>query len=174
MPILPEFMRTLRTLTKDAGTILIFDEVVTGFRCSPGGAQQAMGITPDMTTLEEDFLPGLAGRRGVWPARHTGPAGFQAHQGEGIEKIAHPGTFNANPGVGRAGIANAGDPVEHRCQRQGQRAWRNDPQADERSVGGRRPEMAVHGSYSGFHVFTNPGNADITPSTFDPVKSIPT
>ena len=56
MPILPEFLQTLRTLTKDAGTILVFDEVVTGFRCSPGGAQQALGITPDMTTLAK-ILP---------------------------------------------------------------------------------------------------------------------
>src|SRR3954451_20383240 len=51
MPILPSFSQVLRDLTRQAGTILIFDEVVTGFRVSPGGVQAALGIIPDMTTL---------------------------------------------------------------------------------------------------------------------------
>jgi glutamate-1-semialdehyde 2,1-aminomutase len=51
--ILPEnnFLSEVRKITKDNGIPLIFDEVVTGFRVSPGGAQQYFGIKPDITTL---------------------------------------------------------------------------------------------------------------------------
>jgi glutamate-1-semialdehyde 2,1-aminomutase len=51
--ILPEpgFLEALREACTDAGTILIFDEVITGFRHGPGGAQERFGVTPDLTTL---------------------------------------------------------------------------------------------------------------------------
>ncbi|PPQ34701.1 aspartate aminotransferase family protein, partial [Rhodopila globiformis] len=51
MPIEPAFLQVLRDLTRQAGALLVFDEVVTGFRVSPGGMQAAVGITPDLTTL---------------------------------------------------------------------------------------------------------------------------
>ena len=47
----PEFLQATRRLTTQYGTILIFDEVITGFRLAFGGAQQRFGITPDMTTV---------------------------------------------------------------------------------------------------------------------------
>ncbi len=46
-----DYLQQLRSLTERAGTILIFDEVMTGFRLAFGGAQQYYGVTPDMTTL---------------------------------------------------------------------------------------------------------------------------
>ena len=46
-----EFLKTAREVTEKCGAILIFDEVITGFRLSRGGAQQRFGITPDMTTV---------------------------------------------------------------------------------------------------------------------------
>jgi glutamate-1-semialdehyde 2,1-aminomutase len=51
--ILPEpgFLETLREACTSAGTVLIFDEVITGFRHGPGGAQGRFGVTPDLTTL---------------------------------------------------------------------------------------------------------------------------
>lgn len=51
VPATPEFFRCLREETKNDGAILIFDEVMTGFRLAFGGAQQRFGIIPDMTTL---------------------------------------------------------------------------------------------------------------------------
>jgi glutamate-1-semialdehyde 2,1-aminomutase len=45
------FLQSLREITKENGTLLIFDEVMTGFRVSPGGAQELYGIKPDLTTL---------------------------------------------------------------------------------------------------------------------------
>jgi len=46
-----EFLKAARRLTAEYGAILIFDEVITGFRLARGGAQQRFGITPDMTTI---------------------------------------------------------------------------------------------------------------------------
>ncbi|MGC2203108.1 MAG: aminotransferase class III-fold pyridoxal phosphate-dependent enzyme, partial [Stellaceae bacterium] len=51
LPIDPPFLNALRELTRQLGVVLIFDEVVTGFRVSPGGAQARYGIRPDLTTL---------------------------------------------------------------------------------------------------------------------------
>ena len=174
MPILPEFLSTLRTLTKDAGTILIFDEVVTGFRCSPGGAQQALGITPDMTTLAKILAGGLPGGAVCGRRDILDLLDFKRTKAKGIEKIAHPGTFNANPVSAAAGIATleilSTTDANAKANAYGEtlRQRMNEVLEDEGL------KWAVHGSYSGFHVFTNPDNADISPSTFDPVPFIPT
>lgn len=60
--ILPEknFLSEIRKITKDNDVPLIFDEVVTGFRISPGGAQQHFGIKPDITTLAKALGSGFA------------------------------------------------------------------------------------------------------------------
>ncbi len=55
----PGFLETLRKLTKSCGIVLIFDEVMTGFRVAYGGAQQHFGITPDMTCLGKVIGGGL-------------------------------------------------------------------------------------------------------------------
>jgi glutamate-1-semialdehyde 2,1-aminomutase len=56
LPIDPPFLTVLRELTSQHRVLLIFDEVVTGFRFSPGGAQAEYGITPDLTTLAKTWL----------------------------------------------------------------------------------------------------------------------
>ena len=55
-----EFLHELRELTAQRGVVLIFDEVITGFRYSPGGAQQYYGITPDITTMAKIVAEGEA------------------------------------------------------------------------------------------------------------------
>jgi len=51
----------VRDLTAERGVLLIFDEVVTGFRYAPGGAQEYYGVTPDLTTLAKILAGGLPG-----------------------------------------------------------------------------------------------------------------
>src|SRR4051794_21797267 len=169
MPIRPDFLRLLRELTAASGTVLIFDEVVTGFRVSPGGAQAALGITPDMTSLAKILAGGLpggavAGRRDLLELLD-----FAATKAAGKEKIQHPGTFNANPLSAAAGVATleiirSGDACE-RANRFGEefRGRLNSVFAEER-VG-----WAAHGSYSGFHVWTNAEE----PGQFDAEAGIP-
>src|SRR5207249_11708670 len=47
----PRFLAGLRDVTRDSGSLLIFDEVITGFRIARGGAQELYGVTPDLTCL---------------------------------------------------------------------------------------------------------------------------
>jgi glutamate-1-semialdehyde 2,1-aminomutase len=106
VPIDPGFLKDLRQLTRDRGVVLIFDEVVTGFRYAPGGAQEYYGITPDLTTLAKIVaggLPGAAvcGRRELISRMAFGPdAGWNRTQ-----RVAQNGTYNANPLSAAAGIA---------------------------------------------------------------------
>ena len=74
----PEFLATLRRETERAGTLLIFDEVISGFRLAKGGAAQLFGITPDLATFGKVIGGGLpvgafGGRRDLM--RHLAPEG---------------------------------------------------------------------------------------------------
>src|SRR5215208_3618097 len=105
LPIDPNFLHALRRLTAEHSVLLIFDEVVTGFRVSPGGAQAAYGIRPDLTTLAKILAGGLPGGAVAGRKDILDLLDFQVTKGAGKEKIAHPGTFNANPLSASAGIA---------------------------------------------------------------------
>jgi glutamate-1-semialdehyde 2,1-aminomutase len=100
VPIRGPFLKALRELTAKNNQLLIFDEVITGFRVAPGGAQEAYGVKPDLTTLAKIVaggLPGgcLAGRADVVEQIASRP---------GRPKMRHPGTFNANPLSAVAGV----------------------------------------------------------------------
>lgn len=83
--ILPEknFLNDVRKITKDYEVPLIFDEVVTGFRVSPGGAQQFFGIKPDITTLGKALgngvtIAAVGGRREIMEKLTPGGKVYQA------------------------------------------------------------------------------------------------
>src|SRR5207248_370837 len=107
VPLDDGFLAGVRDLTRRYGALLIFDEVVTGFRYAPGGIQQLTGIVPDLTTLAKILAGGLpggavAGRADVMEAldfRADDPAWNR------FRRIHHPGTFNANPLSAVAGVA---------------------------------------------------------------------
>src|SRR5690606_10038802 len=61
VPLPPGFIAKLREITRETGVLLIFDEVITGFRWSRGGAQARIGITPDMCVLAKIVAGGLPG-----------------------------------------------------------------------------------------------------------------
>ncbi|MEE8442217.1 MAG: aspartate aminotransferase family protein [Dehalococcoidia bacterium] len=103
-PIYPSFLGDLREATQRHGVVLIFDEVVTGFRTSQGGAQARYGVTPDLTSLAKILgggLPGgaVAGKTDILDMiQHRDDPQWNANQ-----RIAHQGTFNANPLSAAAG-----------------------------------------------------------------------
>ena len=105
-PVLPEFLHNLREVTRDRGVLLIFDEIVTGFRVSPGGAQQLYGIVPDLTALAKVLgggLPGgaVGGRREILDLiEHRDDDVYDSNV-----RISHPGTYNANALSAAAGTA---------------------------------------------------------------------
>lgn len=90
IPPKPGFLETLREETKKAGALLIFDEVITGFRVSLGGAQQIFGVTPDITCLGKIIGGGLpvgayGGSKEIMD--HISPVG----------SIYQAGTLSGNP-----------------------------------------------------------------------------
>lgn len=105
IPAPPGWEAGLRELTQKYGALLIFDEVVTGFRVSPGGWQQVLGIRPDLTTLAKILAGGLpggavAGRADILALLEMRDPHWNRHQ-----RVRHPGTFNANPLSAAAAVA---------------------------------------------------------------------
>ncbi len=101
VPIRGAFLRAIRELTTKYGQLLIFDEVITGFRVAPGGAQAHYDVRPDLTTLAKILAGGLPG--GALCGRADVLAAIEFRPGQ--PKMRHPGTYNANPLSAAAGIA---------------------------------------------------------------------
>ncbi len=98
VPPEPGFLEFLRTATREAGALLVFDEVITGFRVARGGAQQLYGVEPDLTVLGKVLGGGL-------------PAAAFGGRREAMERIApagdvyQAGTLSGNPLAIAAGMA---------------------------------------------------------------------
>jgi len=102
VPLSFAFLAHLRELTRQTDTLLIFDEVISGFRWSPGGVQRAAGITPDLTTMAKIVAGGMPGGALGGSARVMSVLAIRP--GDGV-KVKHPGTHNAHPLSAAAGIA---------------------------------------------------------------------
>ncbi|HTE19360.1 MAG TPA: aminotransferase class III-fold pyridoxal phosphate-dependent enzyme, partial [Armatimonadota bacterium] len=92
----PGYLESLRRLCDELGILLIFDEVITGFRVAPGGAQEYFGVTPDLCTFGKAMAGGfpiacLAGRAELMELL--------------VKGVNHSGTYNANLLVTAASIA---------------------------------------------------------------------
>ena len=99
----PGFLQGLRKLTSDAGILLIFDEIVTGFRLAYGGAQEHYGVTPDMCTVGKIMgggypLAGLLGSEEVMSVYDRGAVSADSY----VDQI---GTLNGFPIACAAGLA---------------------------------------------------------------------
>ena len=104
MPIRQEFIIQLRELTERYKVLLIFDEVVTGFRISSGGAQKRFNIKPDLTTLAKILAGGLPGGAVGGKAEIMELISFHDdHKWDTSRRISHSGTFNGNPISAAAG-----------------------------------------------------------------------
>ena len=101
VPPEPGFLETLREKTREVGALLIFDEVMTGFRLAPGGAQDLFGVLPDLTALGKVLGGGLplaayGGRADIM--RLVAPEG----------PVYQAGTLSGNPLATAAGLAQLG------------------------------------------------------------------
>jgi glutamate-1-semialdehyde 2,1-aminomutase len=105
VPTAPGFLKTLREMTTRRRILLIFDEVITGFRCAPGGAQAYFGVTPDITTLAKILAGGLPGGCVTGRREIIDLLAFQPDDPTAQRKMLHHGTFNANPLSAAAGVA---------------------------------------------------------------------
>jgi glutamate-1-semialdehyde 2,1-aminomutase len=101
VPVRGEFLSGLRDICNRLGRVLIFDEVITGFRVSSGGAQKHYGVIPDLSALAKILAGGLPG--GCVAGREDILSHIEPRAGR--PKMKHPGTYNGNPLSASAGIA---------------------------------------------------------------------
>lgn len=102
IPAAPGFLAFLRKLCTDYGIVLVFDEIVTGFRLAYGGAQEAYGVTPDICTLGKIIgggfpLAAIAGRKDIM-------SHFDASIVGKDNSLMQLGTLSGNPIAARAGL----------------------------------------------------------------------
>jgi glutamate-1-semialdehyde 2,1-aminomutase len=170
LPIDPKFLTALRELTRRHSVLLIFDEVVTGFRVSPGGAQAEYGLRPDLTTLAKILAGGLPGGAVTGRKDILDLLDFQVTKAADREKITHQGTFNANPLSAAAGVA-ALEIVgtTDACASANHYADNLRRQVNEVFEEEHVP-WAAYGIFSNFHIFTNPDRHAIVPTRFNPLE----
>jgi glutamate-1-semialdehyde 2,1-aminomutase len=102
-PLPGGFLADVRRLADSSGTLLIFDEVVTGFRWAPGGVQAVSGVRPDLTVLGKILAGGMPG------GAVCGRADLMEQIGSsGPARVSHPGTHNAHPVCAAAGVTTLG------------------------------------------------------------------
>ncbi|HEX4309337.1 MAG TPA: glutamate-1-semialdehyde 2,1-aminomutase [Acidobacteriaceae bacterium] len=103
------YLESLRKLTTQYGALLIFDEVMTGFRVAFGGAQELYGVRPDLTTLGKIIGGGL-------PVGAFGGRADIMNQLAPLGTVYQAGTLSGNPLAMAAGIATVGYLREHRAE----------------------------------------------------------
>ncbi|MEM2320576.1 MAG: aminotransferase class III-fold pyridoxal phosphate-dependent enzyme [Candidatus Bathyarchaeia archaeon] len=104
IPTTEDFLKNLREVTRDNGVILIFDEVVTGFRDASGGAQERYNVIPDMATLGKILSEGYPGGAIAGGEEYMSLLEFREERRE-TRRVSHHGMFNANPLSAAAGNA---------------------------------------------------------------------
>ncbi|MBX3070211.1 MAG: aminotransferase class III-fold pyridoxal phosphate-dependent enzyme [Thermomicrobiales bacterium] len=121
IPLAEGTLASLRDLATKYGAVLLFDEVITGFRWAPGGAQERFGITPDLTTMAKIVAGGMPGGAVAGKAEIMEYLLFKDEPGWNAKKVIHPGTYNANPLAAIAGytcLTQCEDPaVQQTCDR---------------------------------------------------------
>src|ERR687888_876259 len=103
IPLPHGMLKRLRAATSRHGALLIFDEVITGFRWAPGGVQELSGVTPDLTALAKIVAGGMPG--GAVAGRANVMEHLEFRDEPGWRKVKHPGTHNAHPVSAAAGLA---------------------------------------------------------------------
>jgi glutamate-1-semialdehyde 2,1-aminomutase len=162
VPVAPAFVRSLRQLTEQLKIPLIFDEVITGFRCATGGAQQALNVIPDLATLGKIVAGGMHGGAVVGRADMMDLMDFRAAKAKGFEKIFHQGTYNAMPTTCAAAIAALEIIRDTDACERSIRYGRSLQDALNRVFADEGVNWISYGTFGGFHVFLNPRNLSTT------------
>jgi glutamate-1-semialdehyde 2,1-aminomutase len=102
VPLPAGLLADARRLADKHGALLVFDEVVTGFRWAPGGVQEISGVRPDLTVLGKILAGGMPG--GAVGGR-AAVMDLLSGADAGPRRVTHPGTHNAHPVSAAAGVA---------------------------------------------------------------------
>lgn len=106
IPFMETYLQKARDLTREYDVVLIFDEVITGFRWAPGGAQERFGVIPDMTTMAKIVAGGMPGGAVGGRREIMEMLAFKDQPGwNTTRKVRHQGTYNSSPVVSAGAIA---------------------------------------------------------------------
>jgi len=123
IPVEAGFLAELRAACDDASALLVFDEVITGFRFAPGGVQELSGVVPDLTCLGKVLAGGLPGGAVAGRAELLDLIAFTSNaERNRFGRVPHMGTFNASPPVAAAGattlrLLEGGEPCRVAAER---------------------------------------------------------
>jgi len=163
-----DFVRALRGLTEKYGTVWHIDEVVTGFRDSPGGWQATIGVTPDLSSLGKCVGGGLASGALVGRAEIMDTLKPKAPS---QDFLRHTGTWNANPLLSAAGVAACklyvGGEVQKRANQLGAYLRQKGNQAlKERGINGRLYGKSI------IHLYLGPIDYEPSDDTLPPTMDV--
>ena len=167
VPMAAEFVTELRRITEEQGILLIFDEVVAGFRANKGGAQAHFGLMPDLASLAKILAGGLPGGAVCGRKDLLDLLDFEETAKKGIEKIGHQGTFNANPLSSAAGVATLEIVENTDATDKAIAQARKLREQVNRVFAAEGVPWAAYGQFSEIHFFTNAPGLDIDPMNFD-------
>jgi glutamate-1-semialdehyde 2,1-aminomutase len=153
VPLPPGFCEKVRDLTTSNGSLLVFDEVITGFRWSQGGAQERLGVVPDLASLGKIVSGGFPG--GALVGREDILNMMIAVGRRPEDYVLHHGTFNGHPVSAAAGVATL---REVRAAAPHHRADQNARRLRD-AIQDKLAELSIagfcYGEASVFHVFLN-------------------
>jgi glutamate-1-semialdehyde 2,1-aminomutase len=162
VPLAPGFVAQVRELTARKNVLLIFDEVITGFRVAPGGAQQLLGVTPDLATFAKIVAGGFPGGAVAGRLDVMDSLTMRADREWNLKhRVPHQGTFNANPITAAAGLATLKLIAESDAIGQANRAADHLRSRLNEAIAEVGSNWVAYGEHSGFHIFSNPHNHDV-------------
>lgn len=154
IPLRPAFLHELRQATRSTGTLLILDEVITGFRVAPGGAQERFSVPPDLITMAKILAGGLPGGAVAGRADILGMLDFKPDaKGNRFHRVPHPGTYNANPLSAGAGIAMLDSLLDGTTTRKIDRLNKRLRDGFNQAISEAGVEGCCYGDCSMFHLF---------------------
>lgn len=167
-----EYLSQIREATISHNTLLIFDEVVSGFRYSPGGVQEICGVLPDLTVLAKILsggLPGgaVAGKTDIMSVFGTG----KVIDGRSV-RVPHLGTFNANPLSASAGIALLSHISDGIAQARAEAAARKLVEQVNQIADYRRVDVYLYQQSSIFHILIGARRAGLPVEPSDAVITL--
>ncbi|MEE9146966.1 MAG: aminotransferase class III-fold pyridoxal phosphate-dependent enzyme [Candidatus Tectomicrobia bacterium] len=172
VPLQPGFLEGVRRLTQQYGVVMILDEVITGFRWSPGGLQQQIGLTPDLCSLAKILTGGLPG--GAVAGRDEfmqvlGQTGDSER--DRFQRVSHGGTFNANPYCAATGNAALNIVATGDMQAQADRMAARMRSGLQELLNRHEVPACVYGDASTFHVYF--GGRSIAGLDANTLKNVP-
>jgi len=170
VPLPPGFVQAVRDVTARRGIVMLMDEVITGFRWSSGGAQKALGVTPDLCILAKIVAGGLPGGAVAGKREILDQIDFAESAARKREKIAHPGTYNANPLSAAAAVTALSLVRDEDLAEKANRTAAELRAALRQVLVEEGVSWGIYGDSSTFLIYANPTGEDVDPATFDPLK----